>query len=127
MLTLKHAKLLLSTLLLSTCLHAAPPPKGSKPDVNAVAESCRQAALTIDSLGRYQDRPMCTQNMDGGQAYKASKYTQMNRFVEAQALVTQSIIQISFAIDIGCYGQNELKAVLAVLQGVQTNLSVLSE
>ena len=102
------------------------PGPAPKADPNVVAENCRQAALKIDFLGRYQDRTVCTQNLDGSQMYFASKYVLAGRYADATSLVSRAIIQTGFAVDILCYGQDDLKKMVTNLQSIQADIATLS-
>lgn len=92
-------------------------------DYAETAELCRQSALKLDWLGRYQDRMTCTANMDSTDTYTASKYILNNQLKEASTLIAKVIILTNFTIDIGCYGQDELKTLVKNLQTVQTAIA----
>ena len=118
---------LISTLLLAINAASAappppPPPPGPGPKPGDTAESCRQAALKLDWLARYQDRAVCTENLDGASVYFASNYILASRISEAKALLDRAIIKTKFAIDINCYGQDDMKAVLKNLQDIQQSI-----
>lgn len=81
----------------------------------ATAESCRQIALKLDWLSRYQDRPSCTKNLDGLQAYVASQYILNKRFNDAEMILRNLVYQINFAIDTNCYGQDDMKALVVAI------------
>lgn len=49
--------------LLTTYTYAAPS-EDEEP-----ANKCREVALEMDWLSRYQDRPACTQNLDGASVF----------------------------------------------------------
>ncbi len=87
-------------------------------DPNATAEQCRQLALKIDWLSRYQDRAACIKNLDGLNVYMASRYILNERYNDAKTLINESIIQTNFAIDIGCYGQTDLTQVVLQLGAI---------
>jgi hypothetical protein len=71
------------------------------------AENCRQLALKLDWLSRYQDRPACTKSLDGLQAYIASRYIAERRYNDAEMILRTVVYQINFAIDTNCYGQED--------------------
>lgn len=85
---------------------------------NTISKTCRELALKIDWLGRYQDRPACTKNLDGTPVYFAGYYLENDRKEDAQKLLEEAKIRINFAIEIGCYGQDDMKQVLADLEKV---------
>lgn len=85
---------------------------------NTISKTCRELALKIDWLGRYQDRPACTKNLDGTSVYFAGYYLENDRKKDAQNLLEEAKIRINFAIEIGCYGQDDMKQVLADLEKV---------
>ena len=74
-----------------------------------ISEKCRQIALHMDWLSRYQDREACSKNLDGLNTYIASNYILVNRLKEANEIIDKSIILTNFAIDIGCYGQADMQ------------------
>lgn len=88
-----------------------------------IAKQCKQTALKLDWLGRYQDRVTCTTNLDGASVYVASQYILDNQWKIAGELIYQSIVLTNYAIDIGCNGQNELKLVVENLKSIQKAIS----
>lgn len=114
---IKRAALATTLLLSMSSLYAGP---GPKPDDNA--ESCRQIALKLSWLSRYQDRWECTANLDGSGVYFASNYITANRINDAKYLLDNAIIKTKYAIDINCYGQDEMKEVVEQLQKIQKSL-----
>lgn len=92
--------------------------EGPKPEPKVIAEECRQLALKIDWLGRYQDREACTRNLDGLSVYMASQYILEKKNSDAKSLLTRALYQINFAIDINCYGQDEMKRVVESLKEI---------
>lgn len=72
------------------------------------AENCRQIALKLDWLSRYQDRSACTKNLDGLQTYIASQYILDRRYNEAETILKTVVYRINFAIDTNCYGQDDM-------------------
>lgn len=118
---IKRAALATTLLLSMSTIYAGPGPgPGPKPDDNV--ESCRQAALKLNWLSRYQDRADCTANLDGASVYFASNYILASRISEAKALIDTAIIKTKYAIDINCYGQDDMKDVLDKLQKIQQSL-----
>lgn len=101
-------------LYIMTPLHASP-----SYDYSVIAEQCRQVALKLDWLSRYQDRTACTSNLDGLNIYIASKYILNNQLEQASALITHTVFSTQFAFDIGCYGQDDIKLVTLSLQTIQ--------
>ncbi len=91
-------------------------------DPKVVGEQCRKQAIILDSLSRYQDRALCSTNLDGGKVYFASQYILANRNADAKALLDVVMIQIKFAIDIGCYGQADMKDALGDIQRIRDSL-----
>ena len=109
---------LISALLLSVnATYSAPPPKP-----NDTAEACRQVSLKLDWLGRYQDRQTCTENLDGQSVYFASNYILANRISDAKELLDAAIIKAKYAMDINCYGQDDIKDAVTKLQSIQQSL-----
>ena len=113
---IKKYILLLSFIFISINVHATPK------DPAATAESCRQIALKLDWLGRYQDRETCTKNLDGLQTYIASQYILNRKYSDAKTLLTTVIYQINFAIDTNCYGQDEMKNAVQSLNDIIESL-----
>ena len=95
-----------------------PGPGGSKPDPLITAETCRQLAIKMDWLSRYQDNATCTANLDGFNAYSASQLILVSNMKDAQPLINDAIVHTKYAIDIGCYGQDDMKTVVAGLKNV---------
>ena len=118
---IKRAALATTLLLSISTIYAAPPPP-PPPGPGNVVESCRQAALKLNWLSRYQDRADCTANLDGASVYFASNYILASRVSEAKALIDSAIIKTKFAIDINCYGQDDMKDVLGTLQQIQQSI-----
>jgi hypothetical protein len=87
-------------------------------DPAATAEMCRQVAIKMDWLSRYQDYPTCTRNLDGLNVYIASRYISNQQYAEAKTLLTTASYQVNFALNIHCYGQEDIKAVLLLLNGI---------
>ena len=94
----------------------------ASPDLKVLGEQCRQLALKLDLLSRYQDRALCRTILDGEKVYTASQYILSSRGASAKGLLDTAIIQTKFAIDIGCYGQSDMKDVVTDLQAIYTNL-----
>ncbi|HBI21513.1 MAG TPA: hypothetical protein DDY37_02840 [Legionella sp.] len=110
---------LATTVALSMSVACAGPDRGGpKPDPLVTAETCRQLALKMDWLGRYQDRATCTANLDGLNAYAASQLILVSKMKDAQPLINNAIVHTKYAIDIGCYGQDDMKTVVTGLQNV---------
>ncbi len=87
-------------------------------DPASTAENCRQIALKLDWLSRYQDRPACTRNLDGLQTYIASQYILDKRYNEAEAILRTVVYQINFAIDTMCYGQDDMRSLAQSLSKI---------
>lgn len=122
---IKYFFLCVSILCLINQANAAPPSIDEK-KLKLIAEECRQLALKVDLVSRYQERPLCAQSLDGEQIYFASKYILINRISEAMAWIDNAIIQTSFAIDIKCHGVNEMQDILFNLQSLKRDLIQLS-
>ena len=114
---IKRAALATTLLISMNTLYAGPSPKPGD-----TVESCRQIALQLNWLSRYQDRADCTANLDGVGVYFASNYILANRISEAKALIDTAIIKTKYAIDISCYGQDDMKDVVDQLQKIQKTL-----
>lgn len=101
-------------IVITPCLYAAPVLSAPK-DPAASAESCRQIAVKLDWLSRYQDRPACTKNLDGLQAYIACQHILNKRYNDAEEILTIVLYQINFSIETQCYGQDDMKALASSL------------
>lgn len=110
-LTIFFILILQSTIFSNTAFSAPKNPE-------ATAESCRQLSLKLDWLSRYQDRPSCTKNLDGLQAYIASQYILDRRYNDAEAILKTVVYQINFAIDTNCYGQDDMKALVVAINEI---------
>lgn len=75
-----------------------------------LADKCRELALKIDWLSRYQDRPTCTQNLDGTSVYFAGHYLDKTNKIKAQELLEEALVKLNFSFEVGCYGQNDIKS-----------------
>lgn len=95
---------------------------GDKPDSNTLGEQCRQKAVKMDLLSRYQDRALCTNLLNGQDVYFASQYIIANRGTDAKNLLAPAIIRVKYATDIGCYGQGDLKDLTSDLQTIFSQL-----
>lgn len=94
-----------------------------KVDYSMLAEECRQVALKLDYLSRYQERLACGTNLDGASVYVASQYIQNYQLREASSLISKAIILTKFAIDIDCHGQDDMREVVERLQAIQKKIS----
>lgn len=117
----KNIFLILSTLIISSNTYATSVFSAPK-DPTATAESCRQIALKLDWLGRYQDRESCTKNLDGLQIYIASQYILAKKYTDAKNLLLSATYQINFAIDTSCYGQEDMKNAIKSLNEIIDSL-----
>jgi|GEM_PF-1907356 len=82
-------------------------------DDNELANKCRELALKIDWLSRYQDRPACTQNLDGVPLYFAAYHLDKKNKSKAEELLEEAMVKLNFAFAIGCYGQNDMKQLIS--------------
>ncbi len=87
-------------------------------DPSVTSESCRQIALKLDWLSRYQDHEACKKNLDGLNVYIASQYILAKKYNNAKTLLINAIYQINFAIDIACYGQDDMKTTVKTLNEI---------
>jgi hypothetical protein len=78
-----------------------------------LANKCRELALKIDWLSRYQDRPTCTQNLDGTPIYFAGHYLDKKNKLKAEELLEEALVKLSFSFEVGCYGQNDIKSLIS--------------
>lgn len=93
------------------------------PDYTVAAEECRQVALKLDFLSRYQERLACVNNLDGASVYVASQYILNYQLKEANSLIAKAVILTKYAIDIDCYGHDEMMEVVKRLQSIQRKIS----
>lgn len=115
-------KILLACILCTSSYAATDVNYSERPDYSMVAEECRQVALKLDFLSRYQERLACVTNLDGASVYVASQYILNYQLKEANSLISKSIILTKFAIDIDCHGQEEMREVVARLQSIQKKI-----
>jgi hypothetical protein len=99
---------------------AGPCPKS---ELKQTAETCRQLAIKLDWLGRYQDRAACTANLDGSIVYFASNYILENQLAEAKISLNTAIVKTKYAADIGCYGQKDIQNMVSSLQDILNDIS----
>ncbi|MDF1684906.1 MAG: hypothetical protein P1U36_09680 [Legionellaceae bacterium] len=78
-----------------------------------LANKCRELALKIDWLSRYQDRPTCTQNLDGTPIYFAGHYLDKTNKIKAEELLEEALVRLSFSFEVGCYGQDDIKSLIS--------------
>lgn len=112
----KYIFLLLGMIISCTYVHAES--SFTAPKDSATAEACRQIALKLDWLSRYQDREACTKNLDGLQVYIASQHILNRKYNDAKTLLITATYQINFAIDINCYGQDDMKSAIKSLNEI---------
>lgn len=104
------------------CLSVATSYAAGPVDVAVLGEQCRQVAVKMDTLSRYQDRPTCSTYLNGLNVYFASQFIIAKQLAEAKPLIETAITQIKFAIDIGCYGQNDMKNLVKDLLKIKENI-----
>jgi hypothetical protein len=93
--------------------------KGDKKEDNkSYADECRRLSLKLDWLGRYQDRAVCTQSLEGAEAYLAGHYIETGEDKEAYKLLEHTMVLVQYAIDLNCYGKADMETVVADLQKV---------
>lgn len=92
--------------------------KEKNDESSELGDKCRELALKVDWLGRYQDRPACTQSLDGSPVYFAGYYLDKDKKSKEQAikLLEETMVKINFAIDVGCYGQDDMKKLVSDIQ-----------
>lgn len=78
-----------------------------------LADKCRELALKIDWLSRYQDRPACTQNLDGASVYFAGHHLDKQNKAKTEEMLEEAMVKLNFAFEIGCYGQNDIKQLIS--------------
>lgn len=122
---IKYVFLSLSLVCFINQVSAASPSIDEK-KLKVIAGECRQLALKVDLVSRYQERPQCSKYLDGEQIYFASKFILINRISEAMGWIDRAIIQTSFAIDVKCYGINDMQDILLNLQSLKRDLIQLS-
>ena len=92
------------------------------PAEQALAAECRKEALVLNYLSVDQTRPICRDNLDGEKAYYASQYILAGKITEAKNLLDIVIIQIKFAMDIGCIGNAVMDDAVTEFQYIRDNL-----
>ena len=117
MLTIKNINLLSFSLFFIVNANAA-----ISPDQKALADQCRKEALVLNYLSADQTRPICRDNRDGEKAYYASQYILAEKITEAKDLLDIVIIQIKFAMDIGCVGNAIMDDAVTEFQYIRDNL-----
>jgi len=90
---------------------------------NHVIDKCTELAIKVDWLGRYQDRTACIQNLDGAPIYFGCHYIDTDRVDEAKKILEDSMIKVSYASEIGCYGQDEMEKVVDYLEQIIGSLN----
>ena len=101
---------------INTDLRPINPLKEASCDNDELANKCRELALKIDWLSRYQDRPACTQNLDGTPIYFAGHHLDKNNTLMAEELLEETMVKLNFAFAIGCYGQNDIKELSSTIK-----------
>ena len=94
---------------------------------SALAEQCRKLSLQLYELSSHQSRPICEFNLDGLNVYFASNYILLDRVQKAKEVITSAIIQVKFALDIGCDGSANISSVITGLQSVNNKLKVKTD
>ncbi|MDF1826888.1 MAG: hypothetical protein P1U39_01245 [Legionellaceae bacterium] len=81
-------------------------------DNEELANKCRELALKIDWLSRYQDRPTCEKNLDGASVFFAGHYLDKKNKLKTEELLEEALVKLGFSFEVGCYGQNEIKSLI---------------
>ncbi|MDF1683746.1 MAG: hypothetical protein P1U36_03715 [Legionellaceae bacterium] len=97
--------------------------KGGKEDDKKVqADECRRLALKLDWLGRYQDRAVCTQSLEGAEAYLAGHYIETGDDKEAYKLLEHTKVLVEYAVDLNCYGKTDMETVASDIKTVMDEI-----
>jgi len=91
---------------------------GKEEDNKSYADECRRLSLKLDWLGRYQDRAVCTQSLEGAEAYLAGHYIETGEDKEAYKLLEHTMVLVQYAVDLNCYGKTDMETVVSDLQKV---------
>lgn len=95
---------------------------GKEDDKKAYAGECRRLALKLDWLGRYQDRAVCTQNLEGAEAYLAGHYIETGDEKEAYKLLEHTKVLVEYAIDLNCYGKGDMETVASDIKTIMDKI-----
>gem|GEM_PF-1714662 len=89
-----------------------------KENEKVYADECRRLSLKLDWLGRYQDRAVCTQSLEGAEVYLAGHYIETGQDKDAYKLLEHTMVLVQYAVDLGCYGKDDMETVVSDLQKV---------
>ena len=89
----------------------------------ALADQCKQLALQLYTISSHQKLNICQANLDGLNVYYASNYIHLNWDDKAQEVLTAAIIQIKYALDIGCDEHYEIATIIKELEAINTKLN----
>lgn len=92
-------------------------------DYDTLAERCRVLSLELDSLAHTQDRDTCMKNLDGLNVYFASNYISLRWINKATEVLTSAIIQVSFALETGCYRHDDIQTIINQLKEIRDQLA----
>ncbi|MDF1827171.1 MAG: hypothetical protein P1U39_02710 [Legionellaceae bacterium] len=96
--------------------------KDKDEDKKVYADECRRLALKLDWLGRYQDRTVCTQSLQGAEAYLAGHYIETDDDSEAYKLLEHTKVLVEYAIDLNCYGRGDMETVASDIEKVMDEI-----
>ncbi|MDP3560024.1 MAG: hypothetical protein Q8R79_06740 [Legionellaceae bacterium] len=88
-----------------------------------LAKQCKQLSLQLYQISSHQSLPVCQANLDGLNVYYASNYISLKWFDKAQEVLVAAIIQIKYALDIGCDDPSDIRAIINGLQSVNNRLN----
>ena len=92
-------------------------------DAPTLAEQCRQLAIDLFNLSSNQTRKICRINLDGLNVYYASNYITFKWSDKAQKVLSEAIIQVKYALDIGCDNPSGITNVINGLYAVRNGLN----
>ena len=92
-------------------------------DAPTLAEQCRQLAVDLFNLSSKQNLKICRINLDGLNVYYASNYITFKWYDKAQKVLSEAIIQVKYALDIGCDNPEGIKTVINGLYAVRNGLN----
>ncbi|NCT57837.1 MAG: hypothetical protein GW760_09055 [Legionella sp.] len=99
--------------------------KDEKPEnAKVYADECRRLALKLDWLGRYQDRTVCTQSLQGAEAYLAGHYIETGDDGEAYKLLEHTKVLVEYAIDLNCYGKGDMETVASDIEKIMEEIKL---
>lgn len=95
----------------------------SHPDAEALSEQCKKLSIDLYTLSNKQPRKICRRSLDGLNVYYASNFIMHNLYDRASKVLFEAIIQVKYALDIGCEHPDKINEIITGLQAVKNGVN----